>query len=67
MGPGSFEGVPSVVVFRRVFFFTRVSEKTTENSDRLGRKVRPGVEPSISRLQVLKAEPLVHWLGPPGT
>ena len=38
-----------------------VSEKTTENSERLGRQVRPGFEPGTSRLPVLSvtAEPLV--------
>ena len=30
----------------------RVSEKTTENSERLGRQVRPGFEPGTSRLPV---------------
>ena len=39
----------------------RVSEKTTENSERLGRQARPGFEPGTSRLPVLSvtAEPLV--------
>ena len=42
--------------------FTRVSEKTTENSERLGRQARPGLEPGTSRLPVLSitAPPLVR-------
>ena len=36
-------------------------EKTTENSERLGRQERPGIEPGTSRLPVLRAEPLGHW------
>ena len=41
--------------------FTRVSEKTTENSGRLSRKAGPGFEPDASRLPVLSvtAVPLV--------
>ena len=35
--------------------FTRVSEKTTENSKGLGRQGRPGFEPGTSRLPVLSA------------
>ena len=35
--------------------FTRVSEKTTENSERLGRQARPGFVPGTSRLPVLSA------------
>ena len=31
----------------------RVSEKTTENSERLGRQARPGLESGTSRLPVL--------------
>ena len=33
--------------------FTRVSEKTTENSEKLGQQARPGFEPGTSRLPVL--------------
>ena len=43
--------------------FTRVSEKTTENSERLGQQVRPGIEPGPSRLLVLERrtmQPLVE-------
>ena len=36
--------------------FTRVSEKTTENSERLGRQARPGFEPGTSRLPVLSVK-----------
>ena len=42
--------------------FTRVSKKTTENSECLGPQARPGTEPGTSRLPVLKrrtAQPLV--------
>ena len=35
-----------------------VSEKTTENSERLGGQVLPGIEPGTSRLPALSAEPL---------
>ena len=35
--------------------FTRVLEKTTENTERLGRQARPGFEPGITRLPVLSA------------
>ena len=41
----------------------RVSDKTTENSERLGRQARPGNEPSISRLLDLSTEPLRHLWG----
>ena len=41
----------------------RVSEKTTENFERLGRQARPGFEPGISRLPVLITEPLRLWRG----
>ena len=41
--------------------FMRVSEKTSENSERLGRHVRLGIEPGTSRLPDLSAEPLCHW------
>ena len=40
------------------FPFTRVSEITTENAERLGRKERPGIEPGSSFLYILRAEPL---------
>ena len=42
--------------------FTRVSMKTTENSERQGRQARPVIEPDTSRLPVLEhktAQPLV--------
>ena len=41
--------------------FMRVSKKTTENSERLGRQVRPEFEPGTSRLPVKSAtiSPLV--------
>ena len=39
---------------KRVYpMFTRVSEKTTENSEWLGRQERLGIEPDTSRLPVL--------------
>ena len=37
--------------------FTQVSEKTTENSERLGRQARPEIEPDTSRLPALSTEP----------
>ena len=39
----------------------RVSEETTENSQQLSRQA--GMELDTSRLPVLRAEPLSHWLG----
>ena len=42
----------------------RVSEKTTENSERLGRQARPGIEPRTSRQPAFGVEPLGHWWGP---
>ena len=45
------------------FGYERVSEKTTENSERLSRQARLGFEPGTSRLSALKAEPLCHWWG----
>ena len=38
--------------------FTRVSEKTTENSERIGRQARLGFEPGTSRLPGLSATTL---------
>ena len=35
--------------------FTRVSEKTRKNSERLGQQAQPEFEPGISRLPVLSA------------
>ena len=40
--------------------FTRVSEKTTENSERLDRQARPRIEPGTSRLPVFERS---HWWG----
>ena len=44
--------------------FMRVSEKITENSEQLGRQVRPGFEPGTSSLLVssVTTPPLV-WQG----
>ena len=47
----------SYPVFRRAF------EKTTENSERLGRKARSGIEHGTIRLLDLRAEPLGLWWG----
>ena len=41
--------------------FTRVSEKITENSQRLIRQVQPGIEPDTSHLPVLRLEALGPW------
>ena len=41
----------------------RVSEKTMENYERLGRKARSGIELGTSLLPVLRAQPLGHWWG----
>ena len=42
--------------------FTQVSEKTTKNSERLGRQARPRIEHGTSRVPVLRAELLGYWL-----
>ena len=57
MGPGPIGGVPSVGALSKGSYpvFTRVSEKTTKNSERIGRQARPGFEPVTSRLTVLSA------------
>ena len=34
-----------------------------ENSERLGRQGRPGIEPGTFGLAALSAEPLSHWWG----
>ena len=64
VGPGPLGGVPSVGVFLRgpKPVFTRVSEKTTENSERLGRQARPGLNlaPPVFQFSVLA---LRHWWG----
>ena len=57
-------GVPSVRDLSKGFeiVFTRVSEKTKENSERLGRKALPEIEPGSSCLPVFEhktAKPLV--------
>ena len=57
-------GMPSVGVFSKGSYpiFTRVSKKTTENSERLGRQARPGIELGTYRLLVLErriTQPLV--------
>ena len=62
-GPKPMGEVPSVGGLSKGSqpIFTRVSEKTTENSERLGRQARPGFEPGTFRLPVLNvtAMPLV--------
>ena len=51
---GPVGGVCSVEVFlTEPSIFMRVSEKSTENSERLGRQARPGFGPGTSRLPVL--------------
>ena len=39
----------------------QVSEKTTENAERLNRQERPKVVPGTFRQLVLSAKPLGHW------
>ena len=62
---GLCEGMHSVGVFRKgsQTVFTRVSEKTTENTERPSQLTRMGIEPDTSRLPVLKAEPFGHQWG----
>ena len=54
MGPGAIGGVPTVGGLSKGSYpvFTRVSEKTTENSERLGRQARLQIKPDIFRLPV---------------
>ena len=63
--PGTIGGMPSVGGLSKGSkpLFTRVSEKTTENYERLSRQVQPGNELGTYRLPVLSVEPLRHWLG----
>ena len=53
VGPRTISGSPPWEVFLRDPVFTRVSEKTTDNSERLGRQARPGFEPGTPVLPVL--------------
>ena len=59
-------GMPSVGIFLRdpSPYLREFWRKTTENSERLGRQARPGIEPGTSRLPVLSTEPLRHWWDP---
>ena len=63
VGFGTIGGMPSVGDLSKGSYpvITQVSEKTTENSERLGRQAWPGFEPSTSRLSVLSVttSPLV--------
>ena len=64
-GPRPVGGVSSVGVFLRdpSPYLRKVQEKTTENSERLGRQERLGIEPGTSHLPALSAgEPLVGQL-----
>ena len=53
-GPRPISGLPSVGGLSKGSYpvFTRVSENTTENSERPGRQALPRFEPGISRLPV---------------
>ena len=55
VGPGPASGVCTVGGLSKGSqpVFTRVSERTMENSERLGRQARPGFEPGTSRLSLL--------------
>ena len=55
--PGTIGGLPSVGGLSKgsLPVLTRVSEKTTDNSERLGRQARPEFECCISRLPVSSA------------
>ena len=70
VGPGTIGGLPSVCVCGGVFskvsqpVFTRVSEKTMENSERLGRQARLGIEPGTSRLPVFERRTTQPLEGP---
>ena len=44
--------------------FPRVSEKTTENSERLGGQARPQIEPGTSHLPVFESRTALPLLGP---
>ena len=62
MGLGPTGGVPSVggLPKESQLVFTRVSEKTTEYSEGIGRQARPRIEPVTSRLPALSEEPLSY-------
>ena len=55
MGSGPTGGVPSLGGLSKESLpvFTRVSERTMENSERLSRQSRPGFDPGTSHLPVL--------------
>ena len=64
VGSGPARGVPSVAFFKGSnHVVVRVLEKITKNSERLGIKVRPGIEPDIFHLPILRAEMFSHWWG----
>ena len=54
---------PWEVFLRDASLFTRVSEKTTENSERLGQQVWSAIELGTSLLPVYSPEPLSHLWG----
>ena len=57
-GLGTKNGISSVGGLSKGSYpvFTRVSEKTKENSEQLGRQARQEIEPSTSHLPVLIAK-----------
>ena len=65
VGPRPAEEVPSLGVFLRdpSLYLRKFRKKTTENSERLGRQARPGIQPGTSRQPVLCAELLSHSFG----
>ena len=65
VGPEPIGGVLSVGIFLRDPrpHLREFQRKTTENSERLGRQARPGIEPGTTRQPVSSAEPLRHWWG----
>ena len=66
MGPGPVDVVPSVGGLSKGSqpVFTRVLEKTMENSERLGRQALPGFEHGTFRQPALKAEFIYLMLTP---
>ena len=60
MRPGPTKEVSCKTVFSRD---PSISEKTTQNSERLGQRSWPGIEHCPSCQPVLRGEKLVDWLG----
>ena len=63
VGPERIGILPSVggISKESLSLFTRVLEKTTENSELICQRVLPGIQPDTSRPPVLSAELVDYW------